>query len=848
MDELERKKKILSETEKLLKDLASQRTDLLGQISELEGKRASSQPMEAGPIFPVSLNTISNSSSQEEKITLFRSLFRGREDVFARRFESKRTGKHGYQPACRNEWIAGRCDKPRVRCDACPNRDLTPLTDAVIEYHLKGADPGETRRREFVAGVYPMQTDESCRFLAADFDKAGWKEDVREFLETCNRYGIPAAVERSRSGNGGHVWFFFSEPVPARLARRLGAFLLSQTLDHRPEIGMDSYDRFFPNQDTLPRGGFGNLIALPLQRKPREEGNTLFLDENFNPHPDQWSFLSTVRRTVRKDIERILDAQGRTDELGGIRMPVLDETADHPWDAPPSGVPPAAPIPGPLPGKLNLVLSDQLYLPKPDLNPALRNRLVRIAAFQNPDFYQAQAMRLSTYGKPRIISACEETANYLCLPRGCFEEAVDLLRSLGIEIAIEDKRFSGSLLNARFSGELFPEQKKAAKAILSEDTGVLSASTAFGKTVVAAYLISRRKANTLVIVHRRQLLDQWIQMLGKFLSIDEQDIGQIGGGKKNPTGKVDVAMVQSLYRKGAVDDVVAGYGHVIVDECHHISAVSFEQVVRRCKARYFTGLSATVARKDGHHPIIFMQCGPVRFHVSDKAQMRKRPFTHTVFVRQTDFRLPPYFSDASLLPIQEVYDLLSKDDRRNRIIADDVIRAVREGRFPILLTERVEHLERLRALLEGDITNLFILKGGMGKKQRKNIFDRIIDLPPGESRVLLATGRYIGEGFDDDRLDTLFLALPISWRGTLTQYAGRLHRFHSAKREVVVYDYVDFSVPVLANMFRKRRAGYKRIGYEIIDPAKEDHPGQIPLPDISPEESFMEQADGQSDH
>jgi superfamily II DNA or RNA helicase len=846
VDESERKKKLLSKTKRVLENLEVQRSRLLGQIAELEGTR----PPVLSDIRSVStiLAGINNSSTQGEKVRLFRSLFGGREDVFARRFESRRTGRHGWQPACRNEWIAGRCDKPRIRCTACPNRDLIPVTDAIIEYHLKGSNPDETGHREFVAGVYPMMTDETCWFIAADFDKAGWKADVLEYLTTCNNSGVSAAVERSRSGNGGHVWIFFSEPIPARLARKLGALLLSKTLDRRPEIGLDSYDRFFPNQDTLPRGGFGNLIALPLQKRPREEGNTVFLDENFIPHPDQWAFLSATTRIEKKDIERILETQGKTDELGGIRMPILDETADHPWDTPPSGVPTEYPITGPLPGKLNLVLCDHLYIPKVGLNPALRNRLVRLAAFQNPDFYQAQAMRLSTYGKPRIISACEETKEYLCLPRGCMEEAVGLLRGLGIEVGIEDKRFSGTSINLRFTGDLLPEQKKAAKALLKEDTGVLSASTAFGKTVVAAYLISRRKVKSLVIVHRRQLLDQWIQTLGKFLSIDEKDIGQIGGGKRNPTGRVDVAMVQSLYRKGAVDDLVAGYGHVIIDECHHISAVSFEQVVRRCKAKYFTGLSATVARKDGHHPIIFMQCGPVRFRVSDKSQLRKRPFKHTVFVRPTDFRLPPHVSDAPLLPIQELYDLLAKDDLRNRTIAGDVIRAVEKGRFPLLLTERLEHLERIHTLLDGKISNLFILKGGMGKKQRKNLFDRIKDLSPGESRVLLATGRYIGEGFDDDRLDTLFLALPISWRGTLTQYAGRLHRFHSDKRNVLIFDYVDFRVPVLANMFRKRRAGYKRIGYEIMDPAREDHSGQIPPMNLDSKGSIVEQMDGHTDH
>jgi superfamily II DNA or RNA helicase len=833
VDELEEKKKLLSTTDRLLKDLAFKRSELLDQISELEGNEAVSSINQREEYSSGNVESITNQSPQDVKIKLFRSFFRGREDVYARRFESKRTGKRGYQPVCRNEWVPARCEKPRIRCDACPHRELVPITDEVIAYHLKGSNPGESANHEFVVGIYPMLADETCWLLAADFDKAGWRDDVKAFLETCEQFEIPVALERSRSGEGGHVWFFFSEPVPVRLARKMGAFLISRTLDRRPEIGLDSYDRFFPNQDTLPRGGFGNLIALPLQKRPREEGNALFLDRNFDPYIDQWAFLSTIRRMDRKTLEKIIGKPGKTDELAGIRMPVLDETEDQPWNAPPSGNLPELPIAGPLPDKLDLVLGDQLYIPKADLNPPLRNRLIRLAAFQNPDFYQAQAMRLSTYGKPRIISCCEDAPNFLCLPRGCLDDAIGLLRSLGIKVQLENKRFSGTPLDVRFTGTLFPEQKKAAEAILLHDMGVLSASTAFGKTVVAAHLIAERKVNTLVLVHRRQLLDQWIDALGKFLAIEKKGIGQIGGGKRDPKGKIDVAMVQSLFRKGVVDDLVAGYGYIIVDERHHISAVSFEQVVRRSKAKYFTGLSATVARKDGHHPIIFMQCGPIRFRVSDKSQALKRPFSHRVFIRPTGFHLPSHLKEAASIPIQEVYDLLSKDEKRNQAIAEDVISVVKDGRFPILLTERRDHLERIAELLTGKISNIFILKGGMGKKQRKELFERIQNLPPGETRVLLATGRYIGEGFDDERLDTLFLALPISWRGTLTQYAGRLHRFHASKREVIIYDYVDYNIPTLVNMFSKRRTGYRKIGYEIENPESGNKADQIRLPDRS---------------
>ena len=595
----------------------------------------------------------------------------------------------------------------------------------------------------------------------------------------------------------------------------MGTFLLSQTMERRPEIGLDSYDRFFPSQDTLPKGGFGNLIALPLQKKPRENGNSVFVNEQFIPYEDQWSSLASLRRMTQADVRVLVRQAEKLDELMGIRLPVTDEDGDRPWAVPPSRRHKEPPVVGPLPEQIDLVVGNQIYIPKADLTPSLRNRLVRLAAFQNPDFYQAQGMRLSTYGKPRIISCCEDFPKHLGLPRGCMDELVTLFESLQIKTSLTDERYAGTQLDVRFQGALRGEQQQAADSLLQHETGVLAASTAFGKTVVAAYLIAQRQVNTLVVVHRRQLLDQWVQALSQFLGISPKEIGQFGGGKHKPNGNLDVAMIQSLSQKGVVSDIVGNYGYLIVDECHHISAVSFEQVVRQSKAKYVTGLSATVTRKDGHQPIIFMQCGPVRYRVNDRDQADKRPFDHKVIVRPTKFQLPPHLQNIAAQSIQEVYSSLEKDDGRNRMIVDDVVAAMQENRFPVLLTERREHLETLAELLAKQVAHIFVMKGGMGKKQRKLITDQIANLPADQSRVILATGRYLGEGFDDERLDTLFLALPISWRGTLTQYAGRLHRLNATKKEVIIYDYVDFDVPVLARMHSKRRASYKAIGYEI---------------------------------
>ncbi len=768
-------------------------------------------------------------SSPDAKIALFRSLFRGREDVYPRRFESRTTGTSGYAPACGNEWVRGLCEKPRVKCATCVHRRFLPVTDDVIRWHLSGQDPGGA---EFTAGVYPMLLDETCFFLAMDFDKIHWQQDTEAVLDTCRRLDVPAALERSRSGNGGHIWVFFRDVIPASIARRLGSHVLTETMERRPDIGLDSYDRFFPNQDTLPRGGFGNLIALPLQKQPRVHGNSEFLDEHGNPHADQWKYLSSVRRMSRSAVEKIVQDAGSRGRIINVRIATPDDGDEEPWLAAPSRQAREPAIHGPLPKRLTLTLGDQIYIEKASLLPELRNRLVCTAAFQNPEFYKAQSMRLPTYDKPRVIACAEEHSHHIGLPRGCFDDVQTLLNELKIGIDIQDKRVAGVPLNATFRGELRPGQQQAVDELLRHETGVLSATTAFGKTVIAAWLIAARGVNSLILVHRRQLLDQWVERLATFLDVTEKEIGRIGGGRKKATGQIDVAIIQSLVRKGVVDDCIAEYGHVIVDECHHLSARSFEMVARRAKARFVTGLSATVNRKDGHHPIIFMQCGPVRYTVDAKSEAVARPFRHSVFVRPTSFR-PIAEADPDIrLQFQDLYRELIADDDRNRIICDDVVQCLKEGRTPLVLTERKEHLIALAALLKPHLSQIVVLHGGTSARESRETQEQLAAIPECEPRVLLATGRYIGEGFDDSRLDTLLLTLPVSWRGTIAQYVGRLHRLHDGKTEVRVYDYADLNVPMLSRMFDRRCQGYEAVGYTVLLPgsAVAGWPAEVPLP------------------
>jgi superfamily II DNA or RNA helicase len=772
-------------------------------------------------------------SSTGEKIALFRSLFRGRENVYPRRFESRKTGCSGYAPACGNEWVRGICEKPRIKCGDCPHRAFLQVTDEVVRCHLSGKDKAG---QEFIAGVYPMLADETCYFLAMDFDKETWRDDVLAVMATCRDLDIPAALERSRSGNGGHIWMFFADAVPATLARKLGSFVLTETMERRPELGLASYDRLFPNQDTLPKGGFGNLIALPMQKVPREKGNSVFVDETLSDYPDQWAFLSSIRRLSRDRIESITrDAESRG-RVVGVRFALTTDDEPEPWNTLPSRRHREPPISDPLPKEIEVVLGDLVYLRKKDLPPALRNRLLRLAAFQNPEFYRAQAMRLSTYEKPRIIACGEDLPAHIGLPRGCLGEILTLFSDLKIKPLIRDERVTGTPLELHFTGTLRPEQETAAAAMLAHDTGILSATTAFGKTVLAAHLIAARGVNTLILVHRQQLLEQWIERLSSFLGLPAKSIGRLGGGHRKLTGKIDVAIIQSLVRKGVVDDRVAEYGHLVIDECHHMSAQSFELVARRAKARFVLGLSATVTRKDGHHPIIFMQCGPVRHRVDAKQQADARPFSHHVIVRPTGLRSMAEPDPDRRLEYQNLCAEIMRSQQRNQMIRDDVAAALREGRSPLVLTERTEHVAVLADLIRPHAPHLIILQGGMGRKSLREAIAQLAAVPESESRVVIATGKFVGEGFDDSRLDTLFLTMPVSWRGIIAQYAGRLHRLHDGKREVRVHDYADLDIPMLSRMFDKRCAGYEAVGYTILLPASAlpGWPVEVPLP-IDPE-------------
>lgn len=745
------------------------------------------------PLAPLEPSSVLDTDS---KVALFRRLFRGRTDIYPLRWESN-SGKSGYAPACANEWRPGVCEKPRIKCGDCHQRQLLAVTDDLIFRHLAGA---------VVVGVYPLLKDDTCYFLAADFDEAEWRDDARAFAASCHTLGVPVALEISRSGNGAHAWIFFEDKVLASDARRLGAAIISHACERTRQLSLSSYDRLFPNQDTLPKGGFGNLIALPLQKRARAQHHSVFVDDALVPYADQWAYLATLQRMHPERLHPVITlAMGNRDPLGVAS--VDDEEGAQPWKTP---SPRSQKLNGPMPATLSITLANLIYFDKAQLPQPLANQLIRLAAFQNPEFYKAQALRLSVWNKPRVIGCAQNFPHHIALPRGCWDAVQALLAQYQITPLVEDERFAGTALDVSFLGTLRPDQETAVTAMQAHDTGILCAPTAFGKTVSAAALIAQRGVNTLVLVHRTELLRQWQERLQAFLGVGKEVVGTLGGGKPKLTGQIDIAVMQSLSRQGEISDLVKNYGQIIIDECHHLSAVSFEALLRSSPARYVLGLTATPIRRDGQQPIIFMQCGPIRHTAT-----RPAGAPHDLSVS------PRLLSGPILVPegagIQAIFKQLANDAQRTATIVSAVVQAYRQGRKVLVLTQRTEHVETLDVALREQVANLFTLHGRLPKKQRVSLISALESLPEAAPRVLLATGTLIGEGFDHPPLDTLVLAMPISWRGILQQYAGRLHRAHAAKTDIQVIDFVDEGQVALLRMWEKRKAGYKAMGYRLND-------------------------------
>ena len=737
--------------------------------------------------------------SNEEKIKIFMNVFKGRTDVFAKRYVSKKTGKAGYTPVCKNEFNKYKCDKPKVKCSECAFRELVPLTEDIVLKHLKG---------EIGIGIYPLLPGDVCNFLAIDFDKKTYEKDVSAFWSICDELNVPIYVERSRSGNGAHVWIFFEGSVLAKVARKLGNILLTKTIE-KGSLDLSSYDRLFPNQDTMPKGGFGNLIALPFQGESCKSGNTVFVDKYFDVQKKQIEILANIKKMTKDEVYTIVEKYANEDFAEPETTEIIEDDE--------------------IPKKENIkdiifanniecILDNQIYVKKLKLLPNEISYLKRLASFTNPEFYEKQRLRLPIYKTPRIISCFEEDERFLILPRGCMDKIRTICEKSNVKLVIKDNRELGIKTDYNFVGTLNKKQEKVMNELLKYDTGVLCATTGFGKTVIAAKIISKLKVNALVLVNRNSLLEQWKERLSYFLDINKKEIGQIGASKENLNGKLDIASVQSLTKKENMEDLVKNYGLVIVDECHHVAAYGFEQVMKAIRSKYVYGLTATPTRKDGLHKIIYMQCGDIRVRVANRELKQNRKMEHVVIVKNTGYKFIGE-EEKQKLQISELLNDMCNNVFRNEIIIEDIKQSVLQGRIPIVLTERVDHLKILKEGLEEKLKGLgipvVIYKGTMGKKQAVEVQNILREADEeGRPRIILATSSSIGEGFDDSRLDTLFLTMPVSWKGRIIQYVGRLHREHDGKNKVIVYDYLD-NMKVLDKMFERRMRGYKIAGYEV---------------------------------
>jgi len=769
-----------------------------------------------------------------EHASLLYSYFKGRQDVY-----SLRSSKKGYYTQCNNFWKYGICPKrdgTKIKCQDCSSQDYKELKGRVILQHLQGIKEDCTD----VVGLYPLFPDGSCWFLVFDFDNHDesaepskeWQQEVNALREMCSVLGIDSLVERSRSGKGAHVWIFFSDPIQASKARKFGESLLRKGAESVSLKNFTYYDRMMPMQDFLPEGKLGNLIALPLQGRALRNGNSAFVDESWNTYKDQWKRLRETRRLSEKEVDDLIKLWCPDDDAMSIfQNDVVEDTAAghtsllfgqtpastnrdfHAEDAD---------------GSVKIILSDGIYVNKKGLKDRMQNAIRRIAAYSNPQFFQTLKLGFSTKDTPRIVYNGYDEGDYIVIPRGCYDELISQLSVAGVRYDVVDKRQKGRKIDIHFNGDLYSEQQIAAEKMLYNDIGVLAAATAFGKTVLGAYLIAEKKVNALVLVHNVEIMNNWIKDLSSFLTINEELptyttpkgrvkkrsslIGTFSSQKDSTTGIIDIAMITSLGREDNINELVRNYGMVIVDECHHAAAVTHENVLRAVTARYVYGMSATINRGDKQDKKMFMQLGPIRHRYTAKERAQKQGIGHYIYPRFT--RLVDLNQSEDKNP-SDYYRLIMQSELRNMQIVSDVIDCVKRGRTPVVMTKYKEHAQKLYDMLQGVADHVFLLQGGKSLKERAAIREQMAAVRADESLVLVAIGQYVGEGFNYPRLDTMLLAMPISFEGNVEQHAGRLNRDYEGKKDAIIFDYIDQHVPTLKRMYYKRLRAYKKIGYEV---------------------------------
>ncbi|MGI8457315.1 MAG: TOTE conflict system archaeo-eukaryotic primase domain-containing protein [Propionibacteriaceae bacterium] len=724
-------------------------------------------------------------SPVREKLALYGDRFRARRDVYAVHWENRRAGTSGWMPAVAGRWRKG-TDRRSAR--------YLPLTPEVIAAHLAG---------EVFAGLYPLLNDNSCWFLVADFDGGAAMLDALAYAKAARSEGVPAAVELSKSGRGAHVWVFFAAPVAASVARALGTVLLREAMVLRGSMDLRSYDRLFPNQDLVPEGGFGNLIAAPLQRRHRDDGLTVFLDlASLEPYADQWAFLSTLDRCSPSDVARV--ARRARQATVGPDLACL-------WKSGATQVQPR------LPSVVRAELGATLVLPMAQLPPAALATFKHAASMANPKFYELQRLRKSTWDTPRFVRAYDITVDdHLVLPRALRHIVSAMVEQAGSTLSVADLRHAGTEIDVVFSGELDPSQSRAVSAMLAHDDGVLVAPPGSGKTVMACAAIAERATSTLILVDRKALAEQWRTRIETFLGVKP---GQYGAGRKKLTGVVDIAMLPSLARHDDVEGLTSSYGQVIVDECHHLAAAAYDHSVKKIGAQFWLGLTATPVRRDGLGNLVTWQLGPVRHTLDQPTESTlidlaepRIVASRRLYVHETEFEWQDP-DGLSTSPVAAAHGALVADAGRSEQIVSDVVEALSRGRNCLVLTRRVAHLDDLASRLRAHGKDPMILQGGMSTADRRAVVDRLDDARAGDGLLVIGTTPYIGEGFDAPVLDALFLAAPISFEGLLVQCAGRVVRATPGKTTAEVHDYHDVAVPILAGSLQRRMPGYRTLGF-----------------------------------
>jgi superfamily II DNA or RNA helicase len=726
-------------------------------------------------------------SSPEDKVGFFRDLFRCRSDIYALRWENRRDGRSGWMPAIRGYWRKG-----MNRADAL----YLPLTADIIGQHLRG---------EVHIGLYPLGDDDTCWWVAADFDNEAAMLDALAYMKAARAYQVPAALEVSQSGRGAHVWIFFAQATSAATARTIATNLLGEAFQLRGSMHLSSYDRLFPSQDVHTGRGMGNLIAAPLNGKRRQHGTTLFLDPaTLEPFDDQWAYLSSIARLSHKEVAAL--ARTLPDPQFGHRVRRLQLPTSSKIVPRPAAI-------------IRATFAARLTLTANDLGPAMIAAVKHAASIRNPEFDARQRARRSTWDTPRFLYSYDETADGdLVLPRGLYGLLTELVDSAGSTLRIEDMRVSGERHELGCSTQLRPEQADAVRHLVEEDTSVLIAAPGSGKTVIACAAIASRACSTLVLVDRKALADQWRDRLQKHL---EFKCGQIGGGRSKTTGIIDIALLPTLARRDNIEDLTAGYGFVIADECHHIAASAFFHVLNRIPAKCWLGLTATPERRDGLEDLIYHQLGS--HHVTlEGPTAGQLPSTGTdllaphpvLHVHPTQFRYTGQADPTAPGGMAEIYRTLIADETRLDQIIADVLAAHTNGANILVLTTWIDHLNAIAERLRNAGVPVVVLSGQIKARQRREISQQLANHTADAGPLLIVgTSSFIGEGFDCPALDTLFLAAPITFKNRLVQYVGRITRPHAAKTTATVHDYHDELTPVLASSLRKRAPGYTKLGF-----------------------------------